>query len=283
MPQPILTPEHMLQLSQDWRSRGETIAFVPTMGALHDGHLNLVLQAKGQADRVVVSIFVNPMQFGPKEDFSRYPRTLKEDLERLDPLGVDAVFVPNVEHIYPKDFQTTIHNKTMANQLCGLSRPGHFDGVLTVVLKLFNLVRPDIAIFGKKDYQQLSLIRQMQHDLILPVQVVGVDTVREKSGLAMSSRNRYLSDEQRSQAAAIYEAMQTTLKLFKAGERRTQTLEQAAASMLNSFEIEYVAIRTQDGLRECPEKVEENVVLLIAVKHNGVRLIDNIELIINAT
>jgi pantoate--beta-alanine ligase len=189
-PMTLISLSELTDVRNGWEREGAKVVFVPTMGALHEGHMQLVRVARQHGSRVIVSIFVNPTQFGPNEDFAKYPRTLAADLELLAKEKVDAVFLPNAMSMYPDGFQTYVINKTMAKGLCGAVRPGHFEGVLTVVLKLFNLVRPHTAIFGKKDYQQWRLIERMVKDLHLPVMVLGQDTVRESDGLAMSSRNR---------------------------------------------------------------------------------------------
>jgi pantoate--beta-alanine ligase len=225
------------------------VALVPTMGNLHAGHLRLVTQARRGSGRIVVSVFVNPMQFGPGEDFERYPRTLQADALALETAGVDLLFCPPVEEIYPAGHlgsQTrVVVPAELSSQLCGVSRPGHFDGVATVVCKLLNLVGPDTALFGEKDYQQLLVIRRMVRDLNLDVEVLGVPTVREPDGLALSSRNGYLSPEERAAAPALYEVLRAMGRHLQAGERNFAELESKAAGSLREagFEPDYMAVR----------------------------------------
>ncbi|HID10262.1 MAG TPA: pantoate--beta-alanine ligase, partial [Candidatus Latescibacteria bacterium] len=205
--------------SDEVRARGERIGFVPTMGYLHEGHLSLVRLAKERSDRIVVSIFVNPIQFGPQEDYNRYPRDLKRDLRVLRDLGVDAAFVPSVEEMYPEGFCTYVHVEGLTEGLCGAFRPGHFRGVTTVVTKLFLAVRPHVAAFGQKDAQQAFVIKRMVRDLNMDVEIVVGPTVREEDGLAMSSRNMYLSPDERRQATVLYRALMRAKAMVEAGER----------------------------------------------------------------
>jgi pantoate--beta-alanine ligase len=266
-----------------WEQEGASVAFVPTMGALHEGHLSLVRQAKSLCKVTVASIFVNPLQFGPAEDLSKYPRTLKQDMELLTEAGCDAVFLPNTNTMYPAGFQTLVANTGMAHVLCGAHRPGHFEGVLTVVLKLFHLVNPHTAIFGKKDFQQLRLIERMVEDLCLPIRIVRGETVREKDGLAMSSRNRYLAPDKRAAAARLYQGLTAAKALYDKGERKPAALEDACAKILAaSPELipQYIEARHQDDLSR-PEgdlPLERPAVLALAAHLDGTRLIDNIEL-----
>lgn len=279
LPRTLITFEEMRKTRREWTTG--TVAFVPTMGALHEGHLSLVRQAAELADRVVVSIFVNPLQFGPREDFSKYPRTLAADLELLATVKCDAVFTPNAAEMYPDGFQTRVVNNKMASVLCGRSRPGHFDGVLTVVAKLFGLVAPTWALFGKKDFQQWRLIEQMVRDLAMNVRVVGADIVREPDGLAMSSRNRYLTPDKRPGAAALPQAMAAVRAAFDSGERSVESLLQRFRAELGKnpeFAIDYAEIRTFDRLDDIPGAIEGDAVMLSAVHYQGVRLIDNLEL-----
>jgi pantoate--beta-alanine ligase len=262
-------------------SAGKKLAFVPTMGALHDGHISLVKQARQTADAVIVSIFVNPTQFGPGEDFNRYPRTLTEDAKKLAEAGCDAVFLPNIATIYPEGFQTWVRNEPLENQLCGASRPGHFRGVLTVVLKLFNLVRPELALFGKKDYQQWRLIEKMAADLNVPLKVIGSETVREPDGLAMSSRNRYLKPEERAMAVAISRGLKAAVEKYKAGETNAATLTGIVAKEIASqpaIKVEYLTICDQMSLAPVGESVKGPAVILLAAQLGTLRLIDNMEL-----
>lgn len=267
-------------LRAHWRSQKQSCAFVPTMGNLHDGHLRLVEHAKTRADKVVVSIFVNPMQFGAHEDLDRYPRTLNADKEALVKTGADAVFVPSVAEVYPRGVadQTVVSVPHISSICCGKSRPGHFEGVATVVCKLFNMVQPDVAVFGKKDYQQLKVIRLMTKDLCLPVDIIGVDTVREPSGLAMSSRNGYLTAEQRQQASIIYQSLQ---KLAEVIQQRGD-LDRARASIISQWQamgikVDYLDVRRQQDLM--PMGSEDRALVILAAAYCGnVRLIDNLEI-----
>lgn len=256
------------------------VGFVPTMGALHEGHLSLFREVKSQCDYVVASIFVNPKQFGANEDFSSYPRTLKEDLAKLERLGVDAVFIPNAKEMYPDGFQTYVFNKDMSKVLCGQFRPDHFQGVLTVVMKLLNMVQPDIAIFGRKDYQQLQIIKTMVRDMNMPIEVKGADIVREDDGLAMSSRNVRIDESHRPEAKRIFEGLSKAKSLFNSGQRSVNALiEEFQASLSGSpFELQYAEIRDQVHLEEFAKEVDKPAVLAVAAFLGDVRLIDNIEL-----
>ncbi|MBF0273514.1 MAG: pantoate--beta-alanine ligase [Magnetococcales bacterium] len=264
------------------RQQGGAIGFVPTMGALHPGHLSLIRAAREQCTHVVASIFVNPTQFGPNEDFARYPRTLEADREMLESVGCDAVYLPSVSEIYPEGFQTTIRVEPLALDLCGRSRPGHFDGVAGVVTILFNRVRPDVAFFGLKDYQQFLLIRRLVTDLVLPLRVVGVPTVREADGLAMSSRNRYLGPEDRVRATALHRGLLAARQAWRAGERQVAVLERVARGVLEQAGIEtveYVAVREAHTLRGVTQVADhDDVVMLMAARVGGARLIDNMVL-----
>lgn len=280
--QTIVSPADFRRQRESWAEQELKIGFVPTMGALHEGHLDLVKASKGLADKTVVSIFVNPTQFGPGEDFSKYPRTLKQDLELLEKHGVDTAFIPNTAHVYPEGFQTYVHNKALAQELCGAFRPGHFEGVLTVVLRLFRIIRPTYAVFGKKDYQQLKLIEFMTRDFDLDLTIVPRETVREKDGLAMSSRNRYLSPEKRDVAARIFQSLSLVKQRYSEGVTQTKALEEAfkeAIGKTPEFSMQYASLRRQNDLLppgDGPWK--EPLVFLTAVFLDGVRLIDNIEL-----
>ena len=270
----------MRKVRQSWQQDGKTVAFIPTMGALHQGHLSLVEQAKTKADIVVVSIFVNPTQFGPNEDFEKYPRTLTEDITALTPLGVDAVFLPNVGEFYPDGFQTFVDNTVMSMGLCGGARPGHFKGVCTVVLKLFNILRPNVAVFGLKDYQQFKVISKMVDDLLLDIEVVGAPIERAEDGLALSSRNKYLDDHHRELAGMLPVALNAAYDAWDEGVRSRSTLEKAFLSKLSScpeFSLDYVKVCNQSDLQADKDEITEPVIMLIAVFLNGVRLIDNIE------
>lgn len=265
---------------QQWRKAGERIAFVPTMGNLHNGHFRLVDIAHQQADRVIVSIFVNPMQFGANEDLDNYPRTLEADCTGLSEHGADAVFTPTPDMMYPRGLavQTYVDVPLLGDHHCGQSRPGHFRGVSTIVCKLFNLVQPDVACFGQKDYQQLAIIRQMVTDLSLPIEVIGVPTERATDGLALSSRNGYLTTEQRSKAPALYQTLQWLKQQMAAGQHNYRQLEQQAIETLNhsGFKTDYLNISDRNTL-EPATAVEQSKVILAAAYIGNTRLIDNIE------
>ena len=263
-----------------WRHAGDDIGFVPTMGALHAGHDSLVARARRENQRVIVSIFVNPAQFGPTEDFEHYPRPFDQDRARLEALGVDAIFHPPVDQIYPPAFKTRVDPGPLAEPLEGTSRPGHFAGVLTVVLKLFNLTQPKRAYFGQKDFQQVVLVRQLARDFNLPVRIVAVPTVREPDGLAMSSRNAYLNPAQRALAPALSRALAAGANRFEAGVTDPAELEAAARSVLEStseLNIEYVAV-VEDATLRRPAHAIPGSVLAVAVKLGSTRLIDNVVL-----
>lgn len=253
------------------------IAFVPTMGNLHEGHLELVRLARQRGRCVVVSIFVNPLQFGPNEDFDKYPRTLEADCAQLQELA-DVVFAPAVAEMYPEPQTVFVEPPPIANELCGAHRPGHFRGMATVVLKLFNLVQPQIALFGKKDYQQLAIIRQMVAQFNLPIAIVGAETARAPDGLALSSRNQYLSPQERTEAAQLYQTLRWVAEALRAGNRDHAALQTAAADTLakRGWRVEYVAIRTQHGLG-IPAVADTQLVVLAAARLGNTRLIDNLE------
>ena len=280
-PSTLITLAELAAQRGAWDEAGARVAFVPTMGALHLGHLSLVRQARQLADRVLVSIFVNPAQFGPNEDFAKYPRTLAADLELLASLNVEAVFLPSAVTMYPSGFQTYIHNEGMALVLDGQSRPGHFKGVLTVVMKLLLLVRPDVAMFGKKDYQQWRLIEKMVADLCLPCRIVGGETLREVDGLAMSSRNQFLSDQQRSQATAISRGLAAAKAIYSSGERDAGKLTAACRQVLaqgQSLQVDYVELCRSGDLAAVSGEVTAPSVMLVAAKLGTTRLIDNMEM-----
>ena len=267
-------------LIRQWRSAGERVAFVPTMGNLHQGHLQLVDTAKQRADRVIVSIFVNPMQFGANEDLDNYPRTLEQDCQGLTEHGADAVFTPTPQLMYPRglDVQTFVEVPLLGDFHCGASRAGHFRGVSTVVTKLFNLVQPDIACFGQKDYQQLAIIRQMVADLSMPIEIIGVATTRADDGLALSSRNGYLTAEQRATAPALYRILQWMKQELNQGFSDLRLLEQQAKNQLSAagFRPDYVNISNRQTLVPAVDLTSPLVIL--AAAHLGTtRLIDNIE------
>ncbi|MBQ4813634.1 pantoate--beta-alanine ligase [Pseudoalteromonas luteoviolacea] len=263
-----------------WRQQGHSIAFVPTMGNLHQGHFSLVEKAKTLADKVVVSIFVNPMQFGQNEDLDNYPRTLAQDKQGLAELETDIVFTPSVETIYPNglDTQSFVDVPGVSEGYCGGSRAGHFRGVATVVTKLFNLVQPDFACFGEKDYQQLQVIKTMVHDLSMPIEVIGVPTQREVSGLAMSSRNGYLSDQEKDVAKVLYTVLSNAANALKSGERDFKQIEQDAKSQLESAGLkpDYFSVAHRSTLKPAIKEDDEFVILAAAFL-GKVRLIDNIQ------
>ncbi len=268
-----------------WRSAGETIGFVPTMGALHEGHLSLVKLARGRIGRVVASVFVNPAQFGPNEDFSRYPRQPEKDAAMLEEAGCDLLFLPGVETIYPPGNATFIEPAGAAEGLEGACRPGHFRGVATVVLALFNLVRADVAVFGEKDAQQLAVIRQMVRDLHLPIEIIPGPTVREADGLAMSSRNAYLSPGERQAATVLYRSLEAARELIQAGERRAEEVRRRLREVLNTeplARVEYAEVVDAESFQPVEALTGRNnggwLVLPLAVRVGGTRLIDNIRL-----
>ncbi len=269
---------------RDERRKGHTVAFVPTMGNLHEGHLELVRKARERCDVVVVSIFVNPMQFGAGEDLDAYPRTLMADKEKLFAEGVPILFAPNAEEIYPEGLgvQTAVVVPELSETLCGASRPGHFTGVTTVVTKLFNIVQPDVAVFGEKDFQQLSIIRKMVKDLCMPIDIVGVPTARAVDGLALSSRNGYLTEAQRATAPVLNQILMEVREAIACGFDNYLELELRAASKLTEagFRPDYFQIRDARTLDEVTDSTEE-VAILAAAYLGKPRLIDNVRLALN--
>ena len=261
-----------------WRAAGEGIAFVPTMGNLHEGHLTLVREARTLASRVVASIFVNPLQFGPTEDLSAYPRTPGRDQDRLAEAGCDLLFAPSVDAMYPhgEALQTRVEVPGVSDLLCGASRPGHFIGVATVVCKLFNMVGPDLALFGEKDFQQVLVIRRMAADLAMPVEIVAVPIVREPDGLAMSSRNGYLSAAERGQAPALYQALTAAAQGLQQGQPPS-AVETAAGAALTAagLRTDYVSVRRAGDLA-LPDPADRDLVVLAAAYLGRARLIDNL-------
>lgn len=270
-------PELRAQLAA-WRRNGERIAFVPTMGNLHRGHLELVRRGREVAQRVVSSVFVNPLQFGPNEDFSRYPRTLAQDQAALVAAGADLLFAPAAQEVYPRGMAglTRVSVPEISNILCGQFRPGHFDGVTTVVSILFNLVHPDVALFGEKDYQQLFVIRRMVSDLHMPIEVIGVATEREPDGLALSSRNQYLTGDERRLAPELYATLCEVAEKLKAGRRDFSALCYAGIKRLEAsqFRPQYLEVRAQD-LGE-PRRDGDRFAILAAAYLGKTRLIDNV-------
>ena len=255
------------------------IGFVPTMGALHAGHFSLIDTARRECGFVVVSIFVNPTQFGPNEDYERYPRPLEQDLAGCESHGVDLVFVPTVEQMYPAGFSTTVRVSGVTEMMEGQFRPGHFDGVCTVVAKLFSIVGADVAYFGAKDYQQAVVIKRMVADLNLPIRIVVCPTVREKDGLAMSSRNTYLNKHERAQAVSLYESLQLAEQLIRNGQRNAKEIIRAVRRHLAEHaplgKIDYVAVVDPESLQPVDE-IKDDVVIALAVRFPSARLIDNI-------
>lgn len=259
------------------RSAGKTIGFVPTMGYFHEGHLSLMREARQKNDIVVVSIFVNPTQFGPAEDFERYPRDVERDTKLAKESGVDYLFIPPVDEMYDEDFSTWVDVERLTEGMCGASRPGHFRGVATIVAKLFNIVRPDKAYFGEKDYQQLIVIKRMARELSFDIEVIGMPIVREDDGLAMSSRNVYLSAAERKAALALAKSLKLGQNLYTAGERRASAIGEQILEMLNReplVELEYLVIADTETLEELVE-ISDRAVVAIAAKVGKTRLIDN--------
>ncbi|MER3446272.1 MAG: pantoate--beta-alanine ligase [Candidatus Dadabacteria bacterium] len=270
----------MQSLANRTRRDGMKISLVPTMGALHEGHLNLISEARKMGDVLVVSIFVNPTQFGPNEDFARYPRDLQGDLRKIESLGVDIVFTPTPEEMYPEGFQTYVEVKRLQEHLCGPFRPGHFRGVATVVLKLFNIVKPHFALFGEKDYQQLKIIQRMVEDLNLEIEVLGFPIVRETSGLAFSSRNAYLFPDKKECALWVSRVLHNIKRDFDSGCRDAKAMADRGKKTLRDAgikEIDYLEICDPQTLIS-KEVVESGDLVAIAVRLDGTRLIDNIRL-----
>ncbi|GGX69493.1 pantothenate synthetase [Tateyamaria omphalii] len=274
----VCTLAELREMTRGWQRAEETIGVVPTMGALHDGHLSLVARAKEMSDRVIVTIFVNPKQFNNPEDLENYPRTEHEDARKLERFAVDAIYVPDGPQMYPDGFATNISVDGLTNVLCGAHRPGHFDGVATVVTKLFTQTSADLAFFGEKDFQQLQVVRRLARDLDLGVEVVGCPTIREIDGLAMSSRNLLLSDQARSRAAALNDVMETMVEALGQGATITDLLPDAQARLAAAGfgDIDYLEMRTNDTLTLI-EQATEPARLFAAAYMAGVRLIDNID------
>ena len=271
---------HTIQELRDWRREAGSVAFVPTMGNLHEGHLALVREAAKRADQVVVSIFVNRLQFGQGEDFDRYPRTLEQDAAKLAGEGVAVLFAPSEQELYPRVAQQyNVEPPNLQNELCGAFRPGHFRGVATVVAKLFNIVEPDYACFGKKDYQQLTILQGMAADLNFRVEIVPVDIGRAADGLALSSRNQYLSEAERKQAPQLYRELQAIARAVENGNRNYAALEQQAAANLKQagWQVDYVEIRHAGNL-QVAHVGDSELVVLAAARLGNTRLIDNIEI-----
>ncbi len=263
--------------SENIRLSGKKVSFVPTMGYFHEGHLSLMREARRLADEVIVSIYVNPTQFGPKEDFSKYPRDFERDAQMAGSVGVDVIFCPSNEDMYPAGYQTYVEVGQVTKNLCGVSRPGHFRGVATVCCKLFNIVKPHCAVFGKKDFQQLAAIRRMVTDLNLDLEIVGMPTFREPDGLAMSSRNVYLSPEERVSGLTLVGALKLAQKLYAAGERKADVIIGQAQRLIAGApftDIDYVKICDTATLEDVVD-IQGEVVMALAVKVGKTRLIDN--------
>ncbi|KGG79423.1 pantoate--beta-alanine ligase [Caloranaerobacter azorensis H53214] len=274
----IKSIEEMKSIISDEKSKGKSIGLVPTMGYLHDGHLSLMKRARKENDVVVASIFVNPKQFGQGEDYEVYPRDIERDSKLADSVGVDYIFAPEVKEMYPEGYNTYVEVLGVTDKLCGASRPGHFRGVTTVVTKLFNIVTPDRAYFGQKDAQQVYVVRQMVRDLNMDVNIISCPIVREHDGLAMSSRNTYLSEEERRQALVLSKSLFWAKDMINKGERDAKTLVEGIKSMINEMplaDIDYVEIIDYDTFREV-EKLKGNILIALAVRIGKTRLIDNI-------
>jgi len=276
----VTTIETVRERVRAWHREGLRVAFVPTMGNLHAGHVSLIEAARRYGDRFVSSIFVNPMQFGPNEDFAHYPRTPTADERMLAEAGCSLMFMPNVAEIYPNGSEraTRVEVPGLSRVLCGEFRPGHFEGVTTIVATLFNIVQPDVAVFGEKDFQQLTVIRRMVADLCIPVQIIGAPTVRDADGLAMSSRNQYLTTEQRRIAPRIYEILTATAKQLQGGDNEFASLERAGSQALETAGLkpDYFAIRQAVDL-SAPRSDTGHLVVLTAARLGKARLIDNVQ------
>lgn len=275
----VESKQELDEIIAEWRHHDEHVGLVPTMGNLHEGHLSLVKLAREHAERVVVTVYVNPTQFGEGEDFEDYPRTLERDTRKLKKAGADVLFIPGAETVYPfgLDKATTVSVPRISENLCGEFRPGHFTGVTTVVARLFALVRPDIAVFGQKDYQQQLLIRHMVEDMHLRVRIITAETIREDDGLAMSSRNQYLSDTEREIAPQLFATISSIGHALQCGQREFAEFESAATEQLSEagFQPDYVAIRRAENL-EIPDRDCDELVVLCAAWLGKARLIDNI-------
>lgn len=267
---------------RDWRAAGLRVAFVPTMGNLHAGHISLIDRAREHGDRFIASIFVNPMQFGPNEDFNHYPRTPDRDSQMLSEAGCDLMFTPDVREIYPNGAEqaTRVDVPEISSMLCGAFRPGHFEGVATIVAKLFNIVEPDVAVFGEKDFQQLTVIRHMTADLCLPVEVIGAPTVRDTDGLAMSSRNQYLTEAERAVAPALYTTLQLAAAQLQNADKPIEVIEREGYQALEKrgLRVDYFSVRRPSDLQP-PAPADQALVVLVAARLGRARLIDNVQLV----
>jgi len=273
----IGTVEQMQKKSEALRLGGHTIALVPTMGFFHEGHLELMRVGKKLADKLIISIFVNPTQFGPAEDFGEYPKDTEGDLARAREVGVDIIFSPSVNEMYPEGFQTNVQVEKATQHLCGISRPVYFNGVTTVVAKLFNMTMPHLAVFGQKDYQQLMVISRMVADLNMPIKIIPVPTVRESDGLAMSSRNSYLNPEERKSALCLKKSLDLADKMFRGGEKDVSVIKNAVVSLIQGHpftEIDYVSLCDPVTFEDIETLGEKNL-LALAVRVSKTRLIDN--------
>ncbi len=273
----IETVRAMQARSEEWRAAGETVALVPTMGAFHEAHLGLMREGRRRADRLVVSLFVNPTQFGPGEDYEAYPRNLEADLKATEDIGVDVLYHPSAEEMYPEGYASYVEVEGLTDTLCGPSRPGHFRGVATVVAKLFTAVKPHVAIFGEKDFQQLAVIRRVVADLHLEIEIVGMPIVREADGLAMSSRNLYLSAEERRTALGLSGSLVIARQMILDGERDVQTIEEKLRSHIEAAgpcTIDYVAVADQETMA-LKETIDGPLLIALAVRVGPARLIDN--------
>ncbi len=281
-PKVIKNPVRMKKELEKWRKKGGKIGFVPTMGALHNGHLSLIKKAREENDIVVVSIFVNPTQFGPNEDYEKYPRPFKDDFSMCKEEKVDYIFNPDVKDIYPEGYLTYVEVQDLSDILCGQYRPGHFRGVATIVLKLFNIIQPTIAYFGLKDYQQYVIINKMVKDLNLDVKIKGLPIVREKDGLALSSRNQYLSEEERRDALLLYKSLVQAKELIESGEYNTRKVIKhmyrilLSGQLIKKKNIDYIEIVDKNSLKSL-SYIEKECIILLAVWIGKARLIDNME------
>jgi pantoate--beta-alanine ligase len=276
----IRTVKEMHSYSESFRKAGKTISLVPTMGFLHEGHLSLMREAKKRSDVLVVSIFVNPIQFGPGEDYDAYPRNFERDREMVESISGDCIYAPEVPEMYPDGYQTSVQVDRVTKNLCGITRPTHFNGVTTVVAKLFNAVKPNLSIFGEKDFQQLVVIKRMVRDLNMDIDVIGMPIVREEDGLAMSSRNKYLTPDERTAALRLSQSLFEVKKMFEAGEKRADVLIDHVKNIICSKgtgKIDYIKISDVVNLENC-SLIEKDSVMALAVYFNKARLIDNIVL-----
>ena len=273
----IETVGRMQEKAEGLRLAGEKIGLFPTLGFLHDGHLELIKQGRKHADVLVMSLFVNPIQFGPNEDLDKYPRDIEGDIQKAEAKGVDIVFLPSPKEMYPDGFQSSVKVKTITNFLCGKSRPGHFEGVTTVITKLFNIIKPHFALFGQKDFQQLAVIKRMVKDLNIDVEIIEVPIVREHDGLAMSSRNKYLNPEERKSALCIKKSIDMAVKMAGEGELHSEKVISAIKDQIESFpytNIEYINICDPETLEDI-NILKDKSLLAMAVKVGNTRLIDN--------